>query len=58
MHTVWHDAFNVMKSPLGMIGTVLVALVAGWGLLRLWHTYRHLAVKRRAAEAAAFRAQA
>ena len=58
VHTVWHDAFNVVKSPLGMVGTVLVALVAGWGLLRLWHTYRHLAVKRRAAEAAAFRAQA
>jgi hypothetical protein len=51
VHTVWHDVFNVVKSPLGMIGTVLVALVAGWALLRLWHTSRRLALKRRAAEA-------
>jgi hypothetical protein len=57
VHTVWHDVFNVVKSPLGMAGTVLVALAAGWAALRLWHTSRRLSIKRRAAEIAALRAQ-
>jgi hypothetical protein len=33
-----------------VVGAVLVALAAGWAVLRLWHTGRHLALKRRAAE--------
>ena len=49
VHRAWDGVFNVFRTPLGAIGTLLVVLVAGWVTLRLWSTWRRLSLKHRVA---------
>jgi hypothetical protein len=49
VHRAWDGVFNVFRTPLGAIGTLLVVLVGGWVALRLWSTWRRLSLKHRVA---------
>jgi hypothetical protein len=51
VYNIWQDTLGVVKKPLGMVGTILVALVAGWAGIQLWGTWKRKHVAAQLAEA-------
>jgi hypothetical protein len=51
VYNVWQDTLGVVRKPLGMVTTVLVALVAGWAAIQLWGAWKRKHVANQLAEA-------
>jgi hypothetical protein len=51
VYNVWQDTLGLVRKPLGMVTTVLVALVAGWASIQLWGVWRRKQVANQLAEA-------